>query len=99
MDLYSSIAEKEWSGVCPPVCSFAGVHDLPATLADTGCRHCVSINPALALRSNVDSAAFHPMRIDLCADFTNSDFLLAATAFLVWQNLISSCDGLIGQHR
>lgn len=83
----------------PPLCSFARVHDLPAALAYARSGHGVGIDPFLAFRSNVCSAAFHPMRIDLTACFSNSDFLKAATAFLVWQNLISSCDAPYGQHR
>jgi hypothetical protein len=72
---------------------------LPATFANAQCRHGISIDPTFAVRCNIDSAAFHPVRIDLTAHFTNFDFLLAATAFLVWQNLVSSYDGLSGQHR
>lgn len=90
--------EKRIVGGSSP-CSFTRVHDLPAALANTRSRHGVSIDPALTLGSKVDSTAVHPVRIDLAAHFTNSDLLLAATAFLVWQNLISSCDGPFGQHR
>ena len=83
----------------PPVCSSTRVHDLPAAFAYARRRHGVGIDPSLAFRSNIDSAAFHPMRIDFTASFANSDFLKAATAFFVWQNLISSCDTPNGQHR
>jgi hypothetical protein len=51
------------------------VLDLPASLAETRGRHGVSIDPTLALGSNVDGAAVHPARIDIAAHFTNSDFL------------------------
>jgi hypothetical protein len=90
MDLYFCIVKKEYSGESPPVCLFARFHDLPAALANAWSRHGVDIYPPLAFWSNVGSAAVHPVREDLAAHFTNSDFFLAATAFLVWQNLISS---------
>jgi hypothetical protein len=75
--------KKEESGENPPHCSFTRVLDLPAALADARNRHGVSIDPPLALGSDVDSAAVHPVRVDLAACFTNSDLLEASTAFLV----------------
>jgi hypothetical protein len=74
------------------------VHDLPATLANARSRHRISIDPTTAFGSDVYSAAVHPVRIDIAAYFTNSDFLKASTAFLVWYDN-SSCDGPFGQHR
>ena len=81
-------------GEIPPI-SFVRVLDLPATFADTRGRHCVSIDPTLALGSDVDSAAVYPVWIDFAAHFTNSDLLEASTAFLVrYDN--SSCDATKG---
>jgi len=58
---------------------------LPASLADTWGGHGVTVNPALAVRSDIYGAALHPVRIVSTTDFTHSAFLLASTAFLVSQ--------------
>ena len=55
--------------------SFTRVLDLPAALADAWGWHGVSIDPTFTFRCNVGSAAVHPVRIDIAAHFTNSDFL------------------------
>ncbi len=83
MDLYSCIVEKRIVGGKAPNL-FTRVHDQEATLANSRGRHGVTIDPSLAFGSNVSSAASHPVRIYSAANFTNSNFLLAATAFLVW---------------
>jgi hypothetical protein len=85
-------------GEQPPDNSLLRILDLPAALTDARGGHGVSIDPDLALGSDVDSAAPHPVRIDFAAQFTNSDLLEATTAFLVLY-VITSCDGHSGQHR